>query len=267
MTRILEALRRIEAQKTDETVEAALERVETVTALAAACWGDGAPAGPGADAGPSSATIVQPVLPDHRPEACAMPPAEAEIEWQTPDAEANRVARSGDRATTTGDRATTTGDRATTARERATTGEGPPDERTRAYDRLAEHILSRVPAGGGAVLMFTSPLDGQGTAQLLSGLAPLLARRSGGEPLLLLLRAMEGPNPAGRLDELRRHGRLVLVDAGPLERPEVALLSRHCDGSYLVLRPEQTPARALREAVRAIRACEGRFLGTVVVQS
>jgi len=251
MTRMLEALRRIEAQKIDETVEAALDRAETVTALAAACWDDGAAAGLEADVGLSSATVVQPVLPEHRPEACAMPPVGVEIDWQTPDAEANQVARSGDRATTTGDR--------------ATTGEGPPDERTRALDRLAEQMLSRVPAGGGAVLMFASPWDGQDTAQLLRGLAPVLARRSGGEPLLLL-RAMEGPNPAGRLDELRRPGRLVLVDAGPLDRPEVAPLSRHCDGTYLVLRPEQTPARVLREAVRAIRACEGRFLGTVVVQ-
>jgi len=265
MTRMLEALRRIEARKTDEAVEAALDRAETVTALAAACWDDGAPAGPEADAGPFSATIVQPVLPEHRPEACAMPPAEAEIAWQTPDAApleprdgaAHPVARSGDRATTAGDRATT-------PRERNTTGDEPPGKRTRAFDRLAEEILSRVPAGGGAVLMFTSPLDGQGTAQLLSELAPLLARR-GGEPLLIE-GGIGGSDPARRLDELRGGDRLVLVDAGSLERPEVAPLSRHCDGSYLVLRPEQTPARALREAVRAIGACGGRLWGTVVVQ-
>jgi hypothetical protein len=130
---------------------------------------------------------------------------------------------------------------------------------------LAEQILSRVPADGGALLMFTSPLDGQGTSQLLSGLAPVLARRSGDAPLLFE-GGIEGPDAAGRFDELRRHGRLVLVDSGPLERPGVAPLSRYCDGTYLVVLPERTPARALREAVRTIRASEGRFLGTVVVQ-
>jgi len=256
MTRMLEALRRIEARKGDEAMEVALDRAEAVTALAAACWDDEAAAGFEADAGTLCAATIEPVLPEYRPEAYAVPPAGLEIDWQTPDAApleprdvaAHEVARSGDRATTTGDLATTI------------------DERTRALDRLVEHILSRVPAGSGAVLMFASPLDGQGTAGLLSELAPLLAKRSGGEPLLLE-GGTAGPDPAGRLGELRRHGRLVLVDAGPLERPEAAPLSRHCDGSYLVLRPERTPARALREAVKAIRACDGRFLGTVVVRS
>jgi len=56
-----------------------------------------------------------------------------------------------------------------------------------AYRQLAENVLSQVAPGGPAVLMFTSPGDGDGKTELLVSLAAALAQRT--PPRVLLLDA------------------------------------------------------------------------------
>jgi len=288
MSRILEALRRIEARRLspesppEETsppagggklegtaAEAALEWAEAVTVSAAAAWDAPTPHRPGKDLDRPSVTIVPPVLPDCRPEAFLVPPDPVYLEWQPPDAAGSEVARPGD-GVVAGDATTRDGTAPDPSPESAGRRSGAPaavspDEPAPAYRRLAEQVLRKVPAGAGAVLMFTSPLDTRDTAQLLERLAPALSLRAEGrEPLLLDAGIAD---PACRLDELRRSGRMVLIGAGPLSEPETAPLSRCCDGVYLVVRPAETPARVLRDAARAIRARDGRLLGTIVVHT
>ncbi len=191
------------------------------------------------------------------------------------------------------------------------------DRRTRALDRLAERILAGVSPKGAAAVMFGSPLSHEDTTRLLAELAPQIARRIDGD-VLLLGANFEGPGLArllgvsperglddvlqGRcswreavqtsashvevlatqgkagevpaatrrslhrlLGELGRQCRLVLVDGGSMRCERVALLGRDCDGTCLCLRAAETPARALRDAVGAVRRYRGRLLGTVLL--
>jgi hypothetical protein len=267
MSRMLEALRRIEARRPlpedrpdaasppgaagrfDETaVEAALERAEAAAALAAAWSDDPALACLDEAVGQSCATAVQPLLAFQCPQECAVPPAGPPLEWPVSDVE-HEVTQPEEPRATGRDRVTATTPPAVPA------GEG-----SEAYQHLAERIASAIRADAGAVLMFASPLRAEDTAELLDGLAPALARLAGTEPLRVDASG-GGLHLDRRLDELRRDGRLVLLDAGPLCRPRAAQFVRHCDGAYLVIRPAQTPARALREAVRALHAQGSTLVG------
>ena len=66
------------------------------------------------------------------------------------------------------------------------------------------------------------------------------------------------------LDALRNRYRLVLVDAASLLYPEVAPLSKWCEGTYLVVRLGRTLRGAARQAVRVIEQSNGRVLGCVL---
>jgi len=66
------------------------------------------------------------------------------------------------------------------------------------------------------------------------------------------------------LDSLRAGYRLVLVDAASLAYPEVAPISRLCEGTYLVVELGRTPRYAARQAVELIGQCGGRVLGCVL---
>lgn len=196
--------------------------------------------------------------------------------------------------------------------------EGPVKGHDPGYRELAANILAGLPPGRPAVLLFTSPGQGEGKTTTLAPLAALLAEQiSGGilavdcnlgRPQLadqfgvaarLGLRAvlsgavpwqeavrstsLEGlrvlpalpPGPGeGRpvdlsalvplLEELRRHYRLVLLDAASLANPELAPLVGSCDGTCLVVRLGQTTRRQAKAAVRAIHDSGGRLLGCIV---
>jgi Mrp family chromosome partitioning ATPase len=69
------------------------------------------------------------------------------------------------------------------------------------------------------------------------------------------------------LEALRSRYRIVLLDTASLGYPEVAPMSRLCQGTYLVVRLGQTPRRAARRAVRLIQRCGGRVLGCVLTDT
>ena len=62
---------------------------------------------------------------------------------------------------------------------------GPSEEHARAYGELAENILAQLSPGRSAVLMFTSPGDGEVKTEMLIPLAAALAQQSTGEVLLV----------------------------------------------------------------------------------
>lgn len=70
--------------------------------------------------------------------------------------------------------------------------------------------------------------------------------------------------PARLLDQLRRHYRLVLLDAGALRPQDLAPWTRSCEATYLVLNLGQTSRRAARQAVRTFERAGGRVLGSVL---
>jgi len=85
-------------------------------------------------------------------------------------------------------------------------------------------------------------------------------------------RPLDGVSPTLRrlnlgpvLVRLREHYRLILIDAGSLRHPWAAPTCADADGTCLLVRPDETPARVLRKAADAVRRCGGRLLGTVVL--
>ena len=187
--------------------------------------------------------------------------------------------------------------------------------------QLVEHVLSQISAGVSAVLLFTSPEDGTGKSGVLWALAEVLAERIDGEllvvdgnlhdpelsgrrripaskgladvllgaadwqdvtcptatPRLSVLPGVKRPADKGRLpkqsnlralwQELRGRFRLVLVDAPSLAHEEAAWLARDCTGAYLLVRLKHTSRRALAESVEVLRQDHVRLLGCVVIES
>ncbi len=92
---------------------------------------------------------------------------------------------------------------------------------------------------------------------------------------LNILPGVEFPATGGRppqrlnleplLEELADHYKLVLIDTASLAYPEVAQMSRYCDGTYLVVRIGHTRRRTVAEAARVLQRCGGRLLGCVVL--
>ncbi len=76
--------------------------------------------------------------------------------------------------------------------------------------------------------------------------------------------AVNTANLADLLSELRQEFRFVLFDAASLRHPEVAEITRHFDGTYLVVELNRTTRGEARQAVRIIDNSEGRLLGCVV---
>jgi len=66
------------------------------------------------------------------------------------------------------------------------------------------------------------------------------------------------------LNELRTRYRFVFVDSGSLACPEVAPVSRYCDGTLLLVALGRTGRLAARRAARSIARHGGRLLGCVV---
>jgi Mrp family chromosome partitioning ATPase len=115
----------------------------------------------------------------------------------------------------------------------------------------------------------------RGLAEIFSGEANWreLIRAAGIDNLSILPSAaapplevspVENAKLADLLGELRREFRFVLFDAASLRYPEVARISRHFDGIYLVIELRRTSRSEARQAVRILDDCEGRLLGCVL---
>ena len=142
---------------------------------------------------------------------------------------------------------------------------------------LRPAATSRGPTGSAsAVLLFTSPGDGEGKSTTLARLAPELQRRSLGrspcgrrEPSAAAPAACPSIHLTGRpieaLAGLRKRCRFVLVDAPSLRFSETAPLTACCDGTYLFVQLGATTRRGLTEAVAAIQRNQGRLAGCIVV--
>ena len=76
--------------------------------------------------------------------------------------------------------------------------------------------------------------------------------------------AVDDANLADLLRGLRREFRFVLFDGASLRYPEVAEMSRHFDGIYLVIELNRTSRSEARQAVRIVDDYEGRLLGCVL---
>lgn len=171
--------------------------------------------------------------------------------------------------------------------------------------RLAEAICRQLTPNRPAVLALTSPGDGDGKTQVLSVLAPELARRMpwgvlvvdadfrkadltglltlaasrapGGSPLVYAtdhagLSVLPMPPgfewqyfDAAWVDQVRETWPLVILDMASLEHAETVSLLGHCDGVCLVVRLGHTSRRAVAEAGRVVSACGGKLMGSVVV--
>ena len=68
------------------------------------------------------------------------------------------------------------------------------------------------------------------------------------------------------LTELADHYPLVMLDTPSLAHVETAPIGRFCTGVYLLVRLGHTPRRAAREAAAAIRHCQGKLLGSIVLR-
>ncbi|MCS7305582.1 MAG: hypothetical protein NZ602_10805 [Thermoguttaceae bacterium] len=109
---------------------------------------------------------------------------------------------------------------------------------------------------------------------LLLGQVPLYeaVRKSTLGQLFLL-----GGSPAGELDwsaisetswkhmmgQLRKHYRLILIDAGCYPHPAQHILQSDCDGLYLVIQLGRTPKRLIQNAVQQLQQVGVRVLGCI----
>ncbi len=164
------------------------------------------------------------------------------------------------------------------------TSAGPGEEKTATVARLAAALAERV---SGRVLAIDGNLRAPELAarlgvQSTTGLADVLAGKASWNDAVqpTVMRglsvlpggtfAASSATPDGSalgrlLAELRNHYRLVLVDAASLLYAETAPLAASCDATYLVVRLGSTTRRAVAAAATAIRQCQGRLRGSIVV--
>ena len=67
------------------------------------------------------------------------------------------------------------------------------------------------------------------------------------------------------LEELKKRYQLVLIDGLALTNARTAAMIAQCDGVYLVIRLGYATPYDVNEAMRVIRQCGGRLLGSVAV--
>jgi len=196
-----------------------------------------------------------------------------------------------------------------------------PDPR---FERLADLVVRGVPPGGHAVLMLTSPGTGEGKTRVTAALAEAIAARTTGEVLAVegdsgpprlaaLLKSGDGDassgsgglaevlsgkaawqscvrrTPCKRLDilpgtkragqgaaisaadlrelveELRCGYQWVLLDAPSTACPETLSLARLCDGVLVVVELGRTGRRAAQQAVELLQQGRVNVLGCVAV--
>jgi Mrp family chromosome partitioning ATPase len=71
---------------------------------------------------------------------------------------------------------------------------------------------------------------------------------------------------AASLSQLRQEYQLVLIGVSGTASPTTSAITRWADATYLLVRPGQTGQRAARQALRALRRCGGRVLGSLLIQ-
>jgi Mrp family chromosome partitioning ATPase len=71
---------------------------------------------------------------------------------------------------------------------------------------------------------------------------------------------------AAALSQLRQQYRMVLIGVSGTASPTTAAITRWADATYLLIRPGQTGQRAARQALRELRRCGGRVLGSLLIE-
>jgi Mrp family chromosome partitioning ATPase len=67
------------------------------------------------------------------------------------------------------------------------------------------------------------------------------------------------------IKQLKQRYSLLVLDASGLACAQAAPIARHCDGTYLLVIPRQTPRRAAGRAVNLLSSVNARLLGCVLV--
>ena len=100
-------------------------------------------------------------------------------------------------------------------------------------------------------------------SSVLQSVEPGLDIITAGSPVIDATRAVELPQLAMMLDELKKHYRYVIVDCPPvLLCPEPLTISTLTDGTIMVVRAWQTNKRLVRDAVNLIG--KEKFIGAIV---
>jgi hypothetical protein len=144
------------------------------------------------------------------------------------------------------------------------------------YVEMAQYILSQLPPGRPAALLFTSPGDSAGQTETLFLLSKTLANHFSWKVFVLDTLSNVGEMQSeimhrvsgdwGRLlEQMKTRYQLVLINAPSLAHAQTAAVVSQCDGVYLVIRLGYTTSYDVREAVRVIQQGGGRLLGSIAV--
>jgi hypothetical protein len=144
------------------------------------------------------------------------------------------------------------------------------------YEDMAQYILTQLPPGRPAALLFTSPRDGTGQSEMLSSLSKTLVNHRQGRVFVLDALPHDSMKQSGKtpgigdggdpaLEDLKERYQLVLVDAPSLANIQTAAMISWCDGVYLVIRLGYTTPYDVCEALRVIQQAGGRLLGSIAI--
>jgi len=128
------------------------------------------------------------------------------------------------------------------------------------YAVTAEQILGQLPQGRGHVLLFTSPVDGQGKTTTLAQLAPHLAQCAEGE-VLVVDANFHNPDMARRL-AVAPTWRLSDVVAGAVDWATAVEKSKHQRVSLLpggTDDQDSSPGRNIQGVSRVLRELAGHY--------
>jgi hypothetical protein len=151
------------------------------------------------------------------------------------------------------------------------------------YGEMAQYILSTLPAGKPAALVFTAPDDAERKMDAIFRLAENLADHVDGGTVVLDAESkrLHKVTPQGssrargqeylfkpggrRFDDLKLRYSLVLIDAPPLTQSSAVEMAAQADGVYLMIRLGDTTPRALGEAVDVLRRTGAKWRGSIVI--
>ena len=147
---------------------------------------------------------------------------------------------------------------------------------TGAYEDMGQYILTQITPGRSAALLFTSPMGCPGQTDVLHRLSEALVRLSPRRAAVLDALAEEskarGNEVSDAVEEwqeslewLKKQHQLVLVDGPALTDVRTAAMISQCDGVYLVIRLGYATAYDVSESTRVVRQCGGRLLGCVAL--
>ncbi|MHC4401313.1 MAG: hypothetical protein ACYTG0_16700 [Planctomycetota bacterium] len=129
---------------------------------------------------------------------------------------------------------------------------------------LADNVVKRLPFADGNVLMFAGLDPGRDNTAVLASLADALAERVKGEVLVV---DADLASRATEVEALRRRSGIVLLNCPSVDAQNVSSWTRRCDGTYLMIRLGRTTRGAVRQAVRLTEKNGGRVLGCVLIDA